>query len=149
MSKAACSVLPLPKLNMDQESYKTALDEDHSLLLALKHDDLNGAALSALLQYSAELWNKEIKPYYIESHILLKYLTHTGDQHARSSAILYDILDNIDFDYENVYSSQLGNVTDFWTQALASPQRINSLYTSTKAGYESAISDTDAWFKSK
>ena len=150
MSMAACSMLPMPKFNMDQESYKTALAGEHSLLLALNHDDYrSGVALSAFLQYSTELWSKEIKPYYIESHILLKHLTHTGDQHARTSAILYDMLDNIDFDYENVYSSQLGNVTNFWNQVLTSSQEISTLYNSHKSNYESAISDTDAWFKSK
>ena len=149
MSTGNISLLPLPKLNEEQESYKTALDGNYTLLLALKHDNIDGEALSAFLQYGAELWNRNFKPYYIETHILLKHLTHTEDQHARTSAILYDMLDNIDFDYENVYSSQLGNVTDFWTRAITSSQGINSLYNSNKSNYESAIIDTDTWFKSK
>ena len=148
MNTASCSLLPLPKFSINQESYKTALVDDHTLLLVLKHDNPDGEAISAFLQYSAELWNQHFKPYYVDSHILLKNLTHTGDQHARTQVILKDILDNIDYDYENVYSPQLSNVTNLWTQAITSGQNISSLYRSNELNYMAAISDTDTWFKS-
>lgn len=94
-------ILPLPKLNEQQQNYGTTPQDAYntmSVMRNIKNPELVGAALELL---SAESW-KTVRPEYCENTMKYRYM-----RDSESGQIFDIIVDSVFFDYSMVYNSSL------------------------------------------
>lgn len=94
-------ILPLPKLNEQQENYGTTPQDAYntmSVMRNVKNPELVGATLELL---SAESW-KTVRPEYCENTMKYRYM-----RDSESGQIFDLIVDSVFFDYSMVYNSSL------------------------------------------
>ena len=94
-------ILPLPKMNEQQENYGTTPQDAYntmSVMRNVKNPELVGATLELM---SAESW-KTVRPEYCENTMKYRYM-----RDSESGQIFDLIVDSVFFDYSMVYNSSL------------------------------------------
>ena len=113
------SVLPLPKLNSEQEKYSTVCDGGASVLTVpynCKDPEMVGSLVEALSWYSS----KEVVPIYIGIG-----LENKGVRDAEGSQMMRKIIDSVRIDFAYLYDNSQGFVMPL-ASMVASPSTISS-----------------------
>ena len=154
-------LMPLPKYDTAQEQYK-AISADSSFIGILDHSaiegETHGMALSAFLQMLAErsgsgtyaprkygtlgyYFNRVLKPKYFGLDDSISTVTIT------KSIEIFDVLMyNIEFEFCNVYSSELGGIGDIWGEAYSNNKTLAQSYLDKQSEYEESLSKLDKFF---
>lgn len=137
-------VLPYPKYDENQSSYKTGVSDTYSLF-AIPTTCSKTAAVGASLEYIGYLSYTDVTPVYYE--IVLK---GKAARDSESFKMLDVIHDSISFDLGFIYSSALGNPAWMFRTLLADASAANfaSFYATNGAVYEKGLTDLiDAYKK--
>ena len=152
-------LMPLPKYDTAQEQYK-AVSADSSFIGILDHSaiegETHGIALSAFLQMLAErsgigayapkksgtlgyYFNRVLKPKFFGVDDAISTMTIT------KSIEIFDVLMyNIEFEFCNVYSSELGGIGDIWGDAYSNNKTLEQAYNARKEEYRQALDELNS-----
>ena len=114
------SVLPLPKLNEEQEEYQTVCDGGASVLTVpfnCKDKEMVGSVVEALSCFSY----KETVPIYTDIALEVK-----GVRDAEGALMIRKIIDSVRIDFPYLYDNSQGFVMSF-PAMIASPATITSM----------------------
>ncbi len=164
-------LLPMPKANelqsgkeltgfekeygIEDLGYYTTTSEYCSLISVLDHSDSSvktkGKAISAYLQYAAELSYYDVRGYYFEKVLRPRLLGSNYDEDGfysiEKNLTIFDmIINNIQFDYGVLYSTPLGNITKLLADTVAdSEATLESKYKENQQLYDEGLAATDKW----
>jgi len=100
-------VLPIPKLNEEQDGYATPMEANHPVIAVINDNLMVGAVLNTM----GELSQQTVTEAYRTN--LIRYA-----ESPEAQMMLEIILDNVWFDYLGVYDIAAGNVTNrLWSQS--------------------------------
>ena len=105
-------VLPYPKYDESQESYKTTVLNNHSVVAIPvdSKDRERAAAVCEALAY--ESWNS-VTPAYFETALKVKYARDND------SAQMFDIIrEGVSFDFGYIYTASLGGINDVFKNSI-------------------------------
>lgn len=152
---AKYGLLPMPKYDVDQAEYGTTAQDYYTLMFVLDHSmstlPTKSEAVSAYLQLSADESYNGVRGYYFNRIIKPKFfgVDDTTNTVTRSIAIFDIIVNNINFEFSNIYSPQLCNITWLWRDVInnrINDNTLESAYLSRQESFEQAIRDVDKWF---
>ena len=146
-------ILPLPKYDDEQQEYKAWTDVgsfmgiiDHSKSSTKTHS----LASSAFMQMTALRSHESSLGYYFQNVVMPKWgWTSDLDLKMRvqdSITILEAMMNNIEFKFCNVYSSELGGIGDIWGEAYSNNKTLAQSYLDKKSEYEESLSKLDKFF---
>ena len=146
-------ILPLPKYDDEQQEYKAWTDGgsfmgiiDHSKSSTKTHS----LASSAFMQMTALRSHESSLGYYFQNVVMPKWgWTSDLDLKMRvqdSITILESMTNNIEFEFCNVYSSELGGIGDIWGEAYSNNKTLAQSYLDKKNEYEESLSKLDKFF---
>lgn len=96
-------VLPLPMYDENQADYYSGVQDMHNVMSLMNHGYMNYEAVSAVLELMAQKSYENVRPYYYEKIVKLRY---TSDS---TSAKVFDILlGSTRWDFADVYSRTIG-----------------------------------------
>ena len=138
-------LMPLPKYDAAQEQYK-AFSGGASFIGAL--GQTHSIAVSAFLEKTAEssygdsqilgyYFNRVVKPKYFGQDDQLGTVTHSI---KAFDAIIY----NIEFEFCNVYSSELGGIGNIWGDAYAGDITLEQAYNVRVEDYRRALDELNS-----
>ena len=143
------ALMPLPKYDAAQEQYKVLSDGssfigilDHSRFDAKTHS----IAVSAFVEKTAERSYTQFFGYYFNGVVKPKYFS-TGELEpsiAPSITAFDTIIHNIEFEFCNVYSAELGGIGDIWGDAYAEDLTLEQAYNARKEEYRQALDALDS-----
>ena len=97
-------VLPMPKLDTDQEDYYTGVQDAHNSMAVLWHNRFDYGMISAVLETFCELSYNNVRPLYIEKIV-------KGQTLDKNSAEVFDIcISGARWDFADIYANATGNV---------------------------------------
>ena len=146
-------ILPLPKYDDEQQEYKAWTDGgsfmgiiDHSKSSTKTHS----LASSAFMQMTALRSHESSLGYYFQNVVMPKWgWTSDLDLKMRvqdSITILESMTNNIEFEFCNVYSSELGGIGDIWGEAYSNNKTLAQSYLDKQSEYEESLSKLDKFF---
>ena len=146
-------ILPLPKYDDEQQEYKAWTDGgsfmgiiDHSKSSTKTHS----LASSAFMQMTALRSHESSLGYYFQNVVMPKWGWISDlDLKMRvqdSITILESMTNNIEFEFCNVYSSELGGIGDIWGEAYSNNKTLAQSYLDKKNEYEESLSKLDKFF---
>ena len=108
-STVVYGILPVPKLEEEQEGYHTLVQLAHSMYsISSATNDADANMASAVLEYLAAESYKSVTPAAFETTMKLKHAS--GNDDAR----MYDLLrETVFFDFGHIYSAPLANIPIF------------------------------------
>ena len=146
-------ILPMPKYDRYQDKYYTSSFDSYSLMSVLDHSNssipIKGEAVSAFLQLTAEESYTYIRDAYFDTIIKPKFFaTDDTEGTISKSRELFDIIvDNIRFDFWNVYTAHLNHLLwKFRTSLLEDWDSLEAAYMKEQATFDKALLEVDAWF---
>lgn len=135
-------VIPMPKLDEDQENYITGVQDAHNVMSIM---DSGGGqdfeAISAVLEKLAYESYKSVRPYYIENVIQKQNMDY-------SSATCFNyVLNGIHWDFSDVYSVSLDKLREsLWrTPFRNGGTGFDARWASYSDQYSTKLSDLDSW----
>ena len=146
------ALLPMPKYNLDQDEYATTADDDFTLMLVIDHSDssvrIKGEAVSAFLQAMNEKTREDVLAYYCMRIVKPKLFGYSSDYYDTMNTIFSIVVDSVKFDYDRIYSPQLGDISHIWRIAANSEsnQTVEDVYINNASGYGDTIRELDIWF---
>ena len=145
------ALMPLPKYDAAQEQYK-ALSDGSSFIGILDHSrsdaKTHSIAVSAFIEKTAEGSYTQVLGYYFNGVVKPKYFS-TGELEpsiAPSITAFDTIIHNIEFEFCNVYSAELGGIGDIWGEAYSNNKTLAQSYLDKKNEYEESLSKLDKFF---
>jgi hypothetical protein len=142
-------LMPLPKYNTAQEQYK-AFSSGASFIGILDHSrsdtKTHSIAVSAFLEKTAERSYTQVLGYYFNRVVKPKYFG-TDDQvgTVTHSIQAFDaIIHNIEFEFCNVYSSELGGIGNIWGDAYAGDITLEQAYNVRVEDYRRALDELNS-----
>lgn len=96
-------VLPVPKYDLEQKDYYSCVQDMHNVISLMNHSTINHAAVSAVLELLCEKSYENVRPYYYEKIVKLRY---TND--AVSSRVFDLLLRSTRWDFGDVYTYAVG-----------------------------------------
>ncbi len=141
------------KLGVEDLGYYTTAADAHSLLTVLDHSESSvptkGHMVSAYLQHTAELSYADVRGYYFERVIRGKNLglDDTDGTVTKSIRIFDMIIDNLQFEYWQLYSASLNNAV--WLYRDTTIYTTNTLeqeYKAEEAQFQDALKSVEIWF---
>ena len=149
-------ILPIPKYDADeQENYGTTAHDSYTLMTVLDHSNSSwptkGEAISAYLQYSYEQSYEHVRGYYINRIIKPKYFgtDDTTPSLEKSTKILNEIMDNVEFSFASVYAPQLdGVLSQCWRNVVLGYEdktTAEDAFASQEDMYVSDLEAVDTW----
>ncbi len=145
-------LLPLPKYDSDQAQYQTSSQDSYSLMSVLDHGEstipTRGDTISAYLQFATELSYTSVRDSYFDSVIKPKFFGNEDTAVVVKSEVIFDIIvDNITFDFWQIYSPQLNDLAWKWrTSLLEDYPPLEMAYSAEREGFDQAIKELDTWF---
>lgn len=97
-------ILPLPKLDENQENYGTTPQDSYNSMAVLRNIDNPEMVGAALELMSAESW-KTVRPEYCENTMKYRYM-----RDSESGQIFDIIVDSVFFDYSMIFNSSLNSL---------------------------------------
>ena len=144
-------LMPLPKYDAAQGQYK-AISDGSSFIGILDHSrsdaKTHSIAVSAFVEKTAERSYTHILGYYFNGVVKPKYFG-TDDQVGTVSHSIeaFDtIIHNIEFEFCNVYSAELGGIGDIWGEAYNNNKTLAQSYLDKQSEYEESLSKLDKFF---
>ncbi len=141
------------KLGVEDMGYYSTSQDCYTLLGALDHFEstvtTKGEMISAYLQHSAELSYADVRGYYFEKVIRGKNLgiDDSDGTVSKSIRIFNMIVNNLKFEYWNLYSASLGDVMWlFRDTTIYSEDTLEKAFKANEKEYTDAIKATDSWF---
>ena len=149
-------ILPIPKYDADsQEKYGTTAHDSYTLVTVIDHNNssipLKGNEISTYLQYSYEQSYDCVRGYYINRVIRPKYFgsDDTTGSLAKSTKILNEIMDNVEFSFASVYAPQLNGVLNqCWRKVVlgyADETTAEDAFLDQEGMYVSDLEAVDTW----
>ena len=142
-------LMPLPKYDAAQEQYK-ALSDGSSFIGILDHSrsdtKTHSIAVSAFVEKTAERSYTQVLGYYFNRVVKPKYFG-TDDQvgTVTHSIEAFDtIIHNIEFEFCNVYSAELGGIGDIWREAYAEELTLAQSYNARVEEYRRALDELNS-----
>ena len=142
-------LMPLPKYDEEQNQYK-AVSMGGSFIGIFDHSRSDkqtyALAVSAFAERMAEASHEEIFGYYFND--VQKPIYFGDDMYPMSSMIeIFDtMVNNIEFEFCNVYSSELGGIGDIWGEAYSNNKTLAQSYLDKQSEYEESLSKLDKFF---
>ena len=143
--------MPLPKYDAAQGQYK-AISDGSSFIGILDHSrsdaKTHSIAVSAFVEKTAEGSYTQVLGYYFNGVVKPKFFG-TDDQVGTVSHSIeaFDtIIHNIEFEFCNVYSSELGGIGDIWGEAYSNNKTLAQSYLDKQSEYEESLSKLDKFF---
>ncbi len=96
-------VLPVPKYDNDQEEYYSCVQDMHNVISLMNHSLINCEAVSAVLELLCELSYENVRPYYYEKIVKLRYSTD-----STASRVFDLLLKSTRWDFADVYTYSVG-----------------------------------------
>ena len=154
-------LLPIPKWDGDQPEYGTTSADTYNLITVIDHsanidEPLLGEQISAYLQYATEQSYTDVRKYYFERIIKAKTLS-PNEETAEKSKIIFDrIVDNLEFNTETIYSTNLLDICWLWRDIILRGDGLtlaNAFMSNdfsgggarNEQGYMDAIANFDKW----
>ena len=144
-------LMPLPKYDAAQGQYK-ALSDGSSFIGILDHSrsdaKTHSIAVSAFIEKTAEGSYTQVLGYYFNGVVKPRYFG-TDDQVGTVSHSIeaFDtIIHNIEFEFCNVYSAELGGIGDIWGEAYSNNKTLAQSYLDKQSEYEESLSKLDKFF---
>ena len=137
------ALMPLPKYNTAQEQYK-AHSSGASFIGAL--GQTHSIAVSAFLEKTAERSHYQVLGYYFNRVVKAKYFS-TGELEpsiAPSITAFDAIIYNIEFEFCNVYSSELGGIGNIWRDAYTLDITLEQTYNVRVGDYRRALDELNS-----
>ena len=135
-------IIPMPKLNEDQEEYITGVQDAHNVLSIMDSGaDQNFEAISAVLEKMAYESYRSVRPYYIETVLKQQNMDYN------SSVCFNYVLNGIHWDFSDVYCSALDKPREsLWrTPFKNGGQGFDSRWGIYNGQYSTKLSDLDSW----
>ena len=142
-------LMPLPKYDEEQKQYK-AVSMGGSFIGIFDHSRSDkqtyALAVSAFAERMAEASHEEIFGYYFND--VQKPIYFGDDIYPMSPIIeIFDtMVNNIEFEFCNVYSSELGGIGDIWGDAYSNNKTLSQSYLDKQSEYEESLSKLDKFF---
>ena len=137
------ALMPLPKYNTAQEQYK-AYSGGASFIGAL--GQTHSIAVSAFLEKTAEKSHNQVLGYYFNRVVKPRYfgMDDTVGTVTHSIQAFDAIIHNIEFEFCNVYSSELGGIGNIWGDAYAGDITLEQAYNARVEDYRRALDDLNS-----
>jgi hypothetical protein len=136
-------LMPLPKYNTAQEQYK-AHSSGASFIGAL--GQTHSIAVSAFLEKTAERSHYQVLGYYFNRVVKPRYFGMDDQLGTVTHSIqAFDaIIHNIEFEFCNVYSSELGGIGNIWGDAYAGDITLEQAYNVRVEDYRRALDELNS-----
>ena len=136
-------LMPLPKYNTAQEQYK-AYSGGVSFIGAL--GQTHSIAVSAFLEKTAEKSHNQVLGYYFNRVVKPRYFGMDDQLGTVTHSIqAFDtIIHNIEFEFCNVYSEQLGGIGNIWGDAYAGDITLEQAYNVRVEDYRRALDELNS-----
>ena len=142
-------LMPLPKYDEEQEQYK-AVSMGGSFIGILDHSKSDkqtyALAVSAFAERMAEASHEGIFGYYFNDVMKPKYFGDGVYPMPSIIAIFDTMINNIEFEFCNVYSAELGGIGDIWGEAYSNNKTLAQSYLDKQSEYEESLSKLDKFF---
>ena len=144
-------ILPLPKYDDEQQEYK-AWTDGGSFMGIIDHSKsstkMHSLASSAFMQMTALRSHESSLGYYFQNVVMPKWgWTSDLDLKMRvqdSITILESMTNNIEFEFCNVYSSELGGIGNIWGDAYAGDITLEQAYNVRVEDYRRALDELNS-----
>ena len=138
-------IIPMPKLDEDQETYITGVQDAYNVLSIMHcgpNQDL--AMISAVLEKMAYESYNTVRPYYVENILKLRNMDYD------SSNCFNLVIDNIRFDFCDVYCAGIGWVRNaLWRAPFAANASFETNWSNYWRKNNKLVQDFDAWLVSQ
>jgi hypothetical protein len=134
-------LMPLPKYNTAQEQYK-AHSSGASFIGAL--GQTHSIAVSAFLEKTAERSHYQVLGYYFNRVVKPRYFGHEAINITYSIQVFDTMVKNIEFEFCNVYSSELGGIGNIWGDAYAGDITLEQAYNVRVEDYRRALDELNS-----
>ena len=140
------SIVPLPKLNEDQEAYQTTPQDAYTIMSVMSClSDERLAMISAVMDLLASRSYADVRPYYIENIVKARYIDG-----ANSVKIMELILNGVVFDSGIIYGNQLASPCyAVWRNIAGGTSSVDAKWDSVGANCNTKLADLNQWFLSK
>jgi hypothetical protein len=135
------ALMPLPKYNTAQEQYK-AYSGGASFIGAL--GQTHSIAVSAFLEKTAERSYYQVLGYYFNRVVKPRYFGHEAINITYSIQVFDTMVKNIEFEFCNVYSSELGGIGNIWGDAYAGDITLEQAYNVRVEDYRRALDELNS-----
>ena len=142
-------LMPLPKYDAAQEQYK-ALSDGSSFIGILDHSrsdtKTHSIAVSAFVEKTAERSYTQVLGYYFNRVVKPKYFGQDDQLGTVTHSIkAFDaIIHNIEFEFCNVYSLELGGIGNIWGDAYAGDITLEQAYNVRVEDYRRALDELNS-----
>ena len=144
-------LLPMPKYDVEQETYGTTSQDYYNLYMIIDHSESSvptkGEAISAFLQLANEESYTGVRGYYFNRVIKPKFFgTDDSEGTVTKSIALFDIIiSNIEFDFMTIYSMPLNNINHLWRSACYGTGSLESAFIANESKFNEALISCDEW----
>ncbi len=146
------ALLPLPKLYQYDESYYTTSAEGYNLMSVIDHSrstvPTKGEAVSAYMEYANEYSYTNIRMLYFNNVVRPRFFGAVNvSGHIEKQAVIFStIVNNITFDFANIYNPLLNNFVSIFRRACTEDDSAIDIYMEDKQSYDNALENLDFWF---
>lgn len=133
-------VLPIAKLDEEQESYGTSPQDAYSIMAIINYPSQNKAAIGATLELLNKLSYEDVRPYYVERVLKLRY-----SESEKAVRVLEKIFDGVKFDVACIYGAQIPGIQKVWRSSISNQTTVGARYDADKDTIEAALANFDSY----
>lgn len=133
----------VPKYDEEQTAYYTGVQDAHNVMAIIQHSKQDYTMISAVLERICQLSYSDIRPYYFEKIVKMKYL-----QDSISGKIFDMILESTTWDYADIYCGSVTHVRNrLWRGVIQNKSTVAVAYEQNSEEILRKYEQLDAWFQ--
>lgn len=133
----------VPKYDENQAEYYTGVQDAHNVMAIIQHPKQNYEMISAVLERINQLSYSDIRPYYFEKIVKMRYL-----QDSVSGKIFDQVLASTTWDYADIYCGSVTHVRNrLWRSVIQQKSSVIVAYEANSEEISRKYQQMDDWFR--